>query len=76
MAGCGQGDESPHNAATRAAHGRGVDVDASFGDILDNLGVLGAYRYIDMDYENDDRSRDFKYEMSISGPALGVVFTF
>ena len=31
---------------------------------------------IDMDYESDDRSRDFKYDMSMSGPALGVVFTF
>ncbi len=42
----------------------------------DRVGVLGAYRYIDMDYESDDRSRDFKYDMSMSGPALGVVFTF
>jgi hypothetical protein len=42
----------------------------------DRVGVLGAYRYIDMDYENDDRSRDFAYDMSMSGPALGVVFTF
>jgi len=38
--------------------------------------VLGAYRHIDMDYESDDRGRDFKYNMSMSGPALGVVFTF
>jgi opacity protein-like surface antigen len=42
----------------------------------DRVGVLGAYRYIDMDYESDDRSREFKYDMSMSGPALGVVFTF
>jgi hypothetical protein len=42
----------------------------------DRVGVLGAYRYIDMDYESDDRSREFRYDMSMSGPALGVVFTF
>jgi hypothetical protein len=42
----------------------------------DRFGLLGAYRYIDMDYESDDRSRDFEYDMSMSGPALGVVFTF
>jgi hypothetical protein len=42
----------------------------------DRVGVLGAYRYIDMDYENDDRSRVFEYDMSMSGPALGIVFTF
>jgi hypothetical protein len=42
----------------------------------DRIGVLGAYRYISMDYENDDRSRAFEYDMSMSGPALGVVFTF
>ena len=38
--------------------------------------VVGAYRYIDMDYESDDGGRDFRYDMSMSGPALGVVFTF
>jgi len=42
----------------------------------DRIGVLAAYRYIDMDYENDDRSLEFAYDMSMSGPALGVVFTF
>lgn len=42
----------------------------------DRVGALGAYRYIDMDYESDDRSVDFKYDMSMSGPALGLVFTF
>ncbi len=42
----------------------------------ERIGVVGAYRYIDMDYESDDGGRDFKYDMSMSGPALGVVFTF
>jgi hypothetical protein len=36
------------------------------------LGVLAAYRYFDMDYDDDD----FTYDMAISGPALGVAFTF
>jgi hypothetical protein len=38
--------------------------------------VLGAYRYIDVDYESDDRSRGSRYDLSMSGPALVVVFTF
>jgi opacity protein-like surface antigen len=36
------------------------------------VGIALAYRYMDMDYE-DDR---FVYDMAISGPALGAVFTF
>lgn len=40
------------------------------------LGVLAAYRYISMDYENGSGSSAFKYDMAISGPAVGVVFTF
>jgi hypothetical protein len=40
------------------------------------IGVLGAYRYVDMDYEDGSGAGFFKYDMSISGPALGVVFTF
>jgi hypothetical protein len=39
-------------------------------------GALAAYRYIDMDYENGKGSDYFRYDMAISGPALGVVFTF
>ncbi len=42
----------------------------------DRIGVLAAYRYIDMDYDTDDNDRYFEYDMSMSGPALGVVFTF
>ncbi|MCU0975034.1 MAG: hypothetical protein MUC71_01815 [Steroidobacteraceae bacterium] len=40
------------------------------------VGVLAAYRYVDMDYEDGSGAGFFKYDMSISGPALGVVFTF
>lgn len=36
------------------------------------LGLLAAYRYISMDYDEDG----FLYDMTIAGPALGVVFTF
>ena len=42
----------------------------------ERFGVLGAYRYIDMDYDNGETSKYFEYDMSMSGPALGVVFTF
>jgi outer membrane receptor protein involved in Fe transport len=40
------------------------------------FGVLAAYRYIDMDYDSDSGARTFKYDMAMSGPALGVVFSF
>jgi hypothetical protein len=42
----------------------------------ERFGVLAAYRYIDMDYDNGEASSYFEYDMSMSGPALGVVFTF
>jgi hypothetical protein len=35
--------------------------------------VLAAYRYMSMDYDDGDA---FRYDMAMSGPALGVVFTF
>lgn len=41
-----------------------------------SFGVLAAYRYIDMDYEDGDGNAAFIYDVSISGPALGFVFTF
>jgi hypothetical protein len=40
------------------------------------VGVIGAYRYIDMDYEDGNGNNRFLYDMAISGPALGVVFSF
>jgi hypothetical protein len=40
------------------------------------IGVLAAYRYFDMDYEDGSGAGYFEYDMTISGPALGVVFTF
>jgi hypothetical protein len=42
----------------------------------ERVGVVAAYRYIHMDYDNGKDADYFKYDMSISGPALGVVFTF
>jgi hypothetical protein len=42
----------------------------------ERFGVLAAYRYIDMDYDDGEGNKRFVYDMSMSGPALGVVFTF
>jgi hypothetical protein len=42
----------------------------------ERLGVLAAYRYFDMDYEDGSGLDRFVYDMSTSGPGLGVVFTF
>lgn len=42
----------------------------------ERLGVLAAYRYFDMDYENGSGVDYFKYDMATSGPGLGVIFTF
>lgn len=44
--------------------------------VTPTVGVLGAYRYIDMDYEDGKGNQRFLYDMAISGPALGVVFSF
>ena len=41
-----------------------------------NIGILGAYRYIDMDYSAGTGPTYFLYDMAISGPALGVAFAF
>jgi outer membrane receptor protein involved in Fe transport len=41
-----------------------------------SFGVAAAYRHIDIDYESGHGDHAFKYDMAISGPALGVVFTF
>lgn len=38
--------------------------------------VIGGYRYIDMDYEDGSGTSLFKYDMAMSGPGLGVAFTF
>jgi hypothetical protein len=42
----------------------------------ERIGVLAAYRYIDMDYEDGNGAKYFGYDMSLFGPALGIVFTF
>jgi opacity protein-like surface antigen len=39
-------------------------------------GVVVAYRYLDVDYESGKGDDYFKYDMAVSGPAMGVVFTF
>lgn len=39
-------------------------------------GVLLAYRYLEKDYEDGSGDDYFMYDMTISGPAMGVVFTF
>lgn len=44
--------------------------------VAERVGVVAAYRYVDMDYESGKGSDYFKYDMAISGPALGAVFTF
>lgn len=44
--------------------------------VAERVGVLGAYRYINMDYDTGKGANYFEYDMSLSGPALGVVFTF
>lgn len=41
----------------------------------ERVGWLLAYRYIDMDYEGSNTTK-FIYDMAISGPGLGVVFSF
>lgn len=40
------------------------------------FGVIASYRHIDMDYTSDDGPGAFVYDMAMSGPALGMVFTF
>lgn len=42
----------------------------------ERTGVLFAYRYVDMDYEDGSDAGYFKYDMTLAGPAMGVVFTF
>jgi hypothetical protein len=40
------------------------------------IDVIGSYRYFKMSYEKDSGTSPFKYDMAISGPALGVTFRF
>jgi len=42
----------------------------------ERAGALVAYRHMAMDYESGRGSNRFLYDMSFSGPALGIVFTF
>lgn len=38
--------------------------------------LVGGYRYLSADYQNGSGARLFKYDMAMSGPALGVAFAF
>lgn len=40
------------------------------------FGVLFAYRYLSNDYDEGKGTNYFEYDMSMQGPAVGVVFTF
>ena len=40
------------------------------------FGLGLAYRHLDMDYREGKGAHAFEYDMAISGPAVGVVFTF
>ncbi|HZF14310.1 MAG TPA: hypothetical protein VE046_00050 [Steroidobacteraceae bacterium] len=40
------------------------------------MSVVGGYRYLSADYQNGSGASLFKYDMSMSGPALGVAFAF
>jgi len=40
------------------------------------INVVGGYRYIHMDYDDGSGAGYFKYDMGLSGPFLGVGFTF
>ena len=44
--------------------------------VSSGVGVLFAYRYLSNDYEDGKGADYFEYDMSMQGPALGVVFTF
>lgn len=46
--------------------------------ITDSIWAVGGYRYFDTDYEDDSRTDPdyFKFDMAVSGPALGVAFAF
>lgn len=44
--------------------------------VSSGFGVLLAYRYLSNDYDEGKGADYFKFDMSMQGPALGVVFTF
>jgi hypothetical protein len=41
-----------------------------------SIHVIGGYRYIDIDFEDGSGSSLFQYDMALSGPGLGVAFSF
>lgn len=40
------------------------------------FGVILAYRYLSSDYDKGQGDSYFRYDVSMQGPALGIVFTF
>lgn len=44
--------------------------------LSERVGAMAAYRHLAMDYESGRGSNRFLFDMSFSGPALGIVFTF
>jgi hypothetical protein len=40
------------------------------------ISILGGYRFLSADYETGSGDELFRYDMNISGPALGVSFVF
>ncbi len=42
----------------------------------ERVGVIFAYRYLDVDYEDGSGSSFFKYDVATSGPGVAAVFTF
>jgi hypothetical protein len=42
----------------------------------DLICILGGYRALASDYENGSGSDQFRYDVTVSGPALGISFTF
>jgi opacity protein-like surface antigen len=44
--------------------------------VTKTIEVVGGYKYLREEYENGAGSNYFKYDIAMSGPALGVAFTF
>jgi hypothetical protein len=38
--------------------------------------IVGAFRYVDIDYEDGSGRNLFKYDVTIAGPSIGVSFSF
>jgi hypothetical protein len=45
-------------------------------DATKTIHVIGGYKYLREEYESGSGTNYFQYDMAMSGPALGVAFTF